>query len=90
MPPANTLNNEPRDVDADYLTLSPADLDALIARYKAMNAAATNFARLLDETGWGIEAGNQTHLTYVIEPNGLLCIDARCPGSTSTFATAIN
>ena len=54
------------------------------------NAAATNFARLLDETGWGIDAGNQTHLTYVIEPNGLLCIDARCPGSTSTFATAIN
>ena len=60
MPPADTLDNEPRHVDADYLTLSPADLDALIARYKAINAAATNFARLLDETGWGIEAGNVT------------------------------
>ena len=51
MPPVNTLDYEPRYVDADYLTLSPADFDALIARYKAINAAATNFARLLDERG---------------------------------------
>ena len=55
MPPANTLDNEPRHVDADYLTLSPADFDALIAWYKVINAAATNF--VLDETGWGIGAG---------------------------------
>jgi hypothetical protein len=62
MPPADTLDNEPRYVDMDYLKLSPADFDALIARYKAINAAATNFARLLDETGWGIEAGNPTRV----------------------------
>jgi hypothetical protein len=57
MPPADTLDNEPRHVDVDYHTLSPADFDALIARYKAINAAATNFTRLLDETWWGIDAG---------------------------------
>jgi hypothetical protein len=49
MPSADTLDNEPSHVDADYLTLSPADFDALIARYKAINAAATNFARLLEK-----------------------------------------
>jgi hypothetical protein len=51
MPPANTLDNEPRHVDADYLTLSPADFDAVIARHRAINAAATNFARLLEKRG---------------------------------------
>jgi hypothetical protein len=49
MPPANTLDNEPRHVDA--LTLSPADFDAVIARHRAINAAATNFARLLEKRG---------------------------------------
>jgi hypothetical protein len=89
MPPADALDNEPRQFDADYLTLSPADFDALIARYKAINAAATNFARLLDETGWGIDAGNLTCVNHTIEPNGVPSINARCPG-VSTLATASN
>jgi hypothetical protein len=77
MPPADTLDNEPRHVDADYLTLSPADFDALIARYKVINAAATNFARLLDETGWGIEAGNMPCRTGGTKPSRLRSVEQR-------------